>query len=137
MSTHAAAINARGRWIRGMSETAGTNISDGRRIYDIYKRDHQLKLKPADKSVEAGIMKWQQRMATGGLKVFDTCTGWLSEYLTYHRIKGIINKEEDDLMDATRYLIMGLEKYAKTKAEMTGHLIAPNVTEIKFGNWRQ
>jgi phage terminase large subunit-like protein len=137
MSTHAAAIHARGRWMRGMSETAGTNISDGRKIYDIYKRDHLLKLKAADKSVEAGIMKWQQRMATGGLKVFDTCTGWLSEYLTYHRVKGIICKEEDDLMDATRYLIMGLEKYAKTKVEMTGHLIGNNVTELTFGNWRQ
>jgi hypothetical protein len=32
---------------------------------------------------------------------------------------------------------MGLEKYAKTKVEMTGHLIGNNVTELTFGNWRQ
>ena len=137
MSTHAAAINGRGDWIRGMSETAGTNISDGRKIYSIYKRDFKLKLKPADKSVEAGIMKWQQRLAQGGLKVFDTCTMWLSEYLTYHRVKGIICKEEDDLMDATRYLIMGLEKYAKTKVEMTGNMVGANVTELNFGNFNR
>jgi len=136
MANHVAAINARGSWIRGMSETAGTNISDGRRIYDIYKRDHKLRIKPADKAVEAGIMKIQQRLGQGGLKVFDTCTMFLSEYLTYHRVKGIIKKEEDDLMDAWRYMVMGLEKYAKTKAEVMGKNIGGNVTEVKFGNWR-
>jgi len=40
-------------------------------------------------------------------------------------------------MDATRYLIMGLEKYAKTEVEMTGHLVGGNVTEVKFGSWQQ
>lgn len=65
--------------------------------------------------VEAGLMEILDRMQTGRLKVFSNCLDWFAEFRLYHREKGKIVKEYDDLMDATRYAIMML-RYAKTGA---------------------
>lgn len=59
-------------------------------------------------SVEAGIMVMLERMMTGRFKVFRTLGDWLSEFRRYHRKDGLIVKEFDDLLDATRYAIMML-----------------------------
>ena len=56
--------------------------------------------------VEAGIMDMLDRMQTGRLKVFKDFIEWFEEYRMYHRLKGQIVKERDDLMAATRYAIM-------------------------------
>ena len=58
-------------------------------------------------AVEAGIHAIYRRLTSGRLKVFRTCTSWLSEVRLYRRDeKGKIIKERDHLMDATRYLVM-------------------------------
>jgi phage terminase large subunit-like protein len=136
---HAAAIRARGDWLTGISETAGTNLTDGKKIFDLYRKDHHLKLKKATKgagSVEAGILMIQERLAQGRLKVFDNMSMWFEEYRAYHRKEnGKIHKQKDDLLDATRYLIMGISRYAKTHAELnTGSV--DNVVELQFGRGR-
>ncbi|QEL19331.1 hypothetical protein PX52LOC_06399 [Limnoglobus roseus] len=64
--------------------------------------------------VEAGIMEMLDRMQTGRLKVFSTLTEWFEEFRMYHRKDGLIVKERDDLMAATRYGVMML-RYAKTR----------------------
>lgn len=51
---------------------------------------------------EAGISDLMTRMQTGRLKVFETCQDWFEEYRMYHRKNGLIVKERDDLMSATR-----------------------------------
>lgn len=56
--------------------------------------------------VEAGIMQILQRMQTGRFKVFRHLEDWWSEFRIYHRKDGLIVKERDDLMDATRYAVM-------------------------------
>lgn len=56
--------------------------------------------------VEAGIMEILQRMQTGRFKVFSHLEEWWSEFRMYHRKDGMIVKERDDLMDATRYAVM-------------------------------
>lgn len=53
--------------------------------------------------IEPGILAIDQRLQSGGLKVFKTCTQWLEEYRIYHREEGKIHALEDDLMSATRY----------------------------------
>lgn len=58
--------------------------------------------------VEAGIMAMLERMQTGRLKVADHLEDWWSEFRMYHRKDGLIVKERDDLMDATRYAMMSL-----------------------------
>ncbi|MDE2020399.1 MAG: terminase family protein [Patescibacteria group bacterium] len=79
------------------------------RIY----RNHGLKMLPqhatfedGSNSVEAGLMMMQERFRLGKLKVFSHCTEWFEEYREYHRKEGLIVKEHDDLMSATRYGVM-------------------------------
>ena len=63
-------------------------------------------------SREAGIAELLTRMETGRLKVFAHLLDWFEEFRLYHRKEGKVVREGDDLMDATRYLIMML-RYAK------------------------
>lgn len=64
--------------------------------------------------VEAGILEMVERMETGRLKVDKSLHEWWEEFRMYHRLKGVIVKERDDLMAATRYGIMMLRD-ASTK----------------------
>lgn len=65
-------------------------------------------------SVEAGIMDMDERMSSGRLKVSSHLSEWFDEYRMYHRENGKIVKLRDDMMSATRYLIMML-RYADTE----------------------
>jgi len=107
-SLHAEAIKARGLWIRGVIDPAsrGRAQSDGEQLLNVYQ-DLGLHLSVAINAVEAGIYEVWQRLSTGRLKVFKSLQNWLFEYRIYRRDeKGKIIKENDHLMDATRYLIM-------------------------------
>jgi hypothetical protein len=57
---------------------------------------------------EAGITAMIERMQSGRLKVNKYFTEWFEEFRLYHRKDGKIVKERDDLMSATRILIMML-----------------------------
>lgn len=57
---------------------------------------------------EAGISEMSVRMQSGRLKVFNHLSEWFEEYRFYHRKDGLVVKEQDDLMSATRYAIMCL-----------------------------
>jgi phage terminase large subunit-like protein len=65
--------------------------------------------------VEAGIMEMLDRMQTGRLKVFIHLRQWFEEFNLYHRKEGIIVKEAEDLMSATRYALM-MKRMAQIKA---------------------
>lgn len=56
--------------------------------------------------VEAGLMEMLDRMQTRRLRVYSHLTEWFDEFLIYHRKDGKVVKEFDDLMSATRYLMM-------------------------------
>lgn len=56
--------------------------------------------------VEAGVAEMFDRMQTGRLKVFSHLHEWLEEFNLYHRKEGLIVKEGDDLISATRYGMM-------------------------------
>lgn len=62
--------------------------------------------------VEAGIMEMLERMRTNRWKVFSTCKMWLDEFRLYHRKNGIIVKERDDLVSASRYATM-MRRFAR------------------------
>ncbi len=111
-AVHAAAIRARGAWIRGAIDYAGTNQDDGTRIMHLYEAEG-LKLEKAVKAVEAGILEMFQRLSTGRLKVFSTLQNWFAEYRLYRRDeKGKIVKQNDHLLDATRYMVMTPDIFA-------------------------
>jgi len=106
---HAAAVRSRGEWIPGEVDPAarGRSQADGKQLMRSYK-DLGLNLRPADNTVEAGIFEVYTLLSTGQLKVFMTCQNWLSEFRLYRRDdKGNIVKENDHLMDGTRYAIKG------------------------------
>ena len=57
-------------------------------------------------STEAGIKEMQQRMQNGQFKVASHLSDWFEEYRFYHRKDGMIVKEKDDLLSATRVALM-------------------------------
>lgn len=104
---HAKAIKARGEWIKGQIDPAarGRSQVDGEQLYMLYRKEG-LKISPANNAVEAGIFNIWERMSTGRLKIFKSCTMFLRELSLYHRDeKGKIVKTNDHLLDGLRYLL--------------------------------
>ena len=66
--------------------------------------------------VEAGIADMLDRMLTGRFQVFSTCKQWFEEFSLYHRKDGLIVKERDDLISASRYALM-MKRHAKVQFE--------------------
>lgn len=107
-ATHVDAIKARGEWIPGVIDPASSGASqiDGRRLADEYA-SMGLWLTFAENAVEAGIHAVYRRMVSGRLKVFKSLSPWFEEFRLYRRDEnGKIVKDNDHLMDGTRYLIM-------------------------------
>jgi len=58
-------------------------------------------------SVEAGVQMMHDRMRGGRWKVFrGQNDGWLEEYGLYYRKDGLLVKENDDALSASRYALM-------------------------------
>lgn len=105
-SIHADAIKARGK-IPGEIDPAsrGRSQTDGAQLLQNYK-DLGLTLGMANNGVESGLLEVWQRLSTGRLKIFRSLSNWRAEYRIYRRDeKGRIVKENDHIMDATRYLV--------------------------------
>ena len=63
-------------------------------------------------ATETGIMEMQQRFTSGRLKVSTHLSDWWEEFISYHRDeKGDIVKVHDDLMSATRILVMMAKRF--------------------------
>jgi phage terminase large subunit-like protein len=125
---HAAAIRARGVWIPvawphdGNNDTAaGPQLAQQYRDEGIPMLPKHAQYQPTSHekgddntrsnrmSVEAGVQDMLTRMLTGRLKVAKHLHDWWEEFRLYHREEGKIVKVRDDLMSATRYLLMSLE----------------------------
>ena len=110
----AAAVKPWGLWIPwawphdGLQHDKGS----GEQLAAQY-RTHGLKMlaeratfEDGTNGVEAGITEMLDRMQTGRLRVFSHLNDWFEEFRLYHRKNGLIVKENDDLMSATRYAMM-------------------------------
>lgn len=118
-AVHAKAIRMRGEWIPGVIDTAarGRSQTDGRSLWSLYE-DEGLQLLKANKALEAGLLEVLDRLSTARLRVFSTLQHWLEEYRLYRRDeKGRVVKENDHLMDATRYLVMGIDQAVTRPAQ--------------------
>lgn len=124
---HATTIKGWGEWIPvawphdGLQHDKGS----GEQLASMY-REHGLNMLPemathedGGHGVEAGIAEMLERMRTDRLKVFRGLNDWLEEFRMYHRKDGLIVKERDDLMSATRYAVM-MRREAKIR---TNHAI--------------
>lgn len=129
----ASAINARGKWIPVSWPHDGYQTKDamqGEQIAEQYRKEgvnmmvesaRFVKTSDEDRvssvfSVEAGIQMMLTRMQTGRFKVFKHLEDWLSEFRIYHRKDGVIVKEFDDAISASRYAMMML-RYAVTQPQ--------------------
>ena len=133
---HTAALKPWGKtlpwaWPRdGRNETlAGAGVSLANQYTDHGLKMHGEHAQFPDKSVsvEAGIMQMLDRMKTQRFKVFRTCSMWFEEFRLYHRKDGLIVKERDDLMSATRYGVMMLRiaVVVRLLEQATVHTAAP------------
>lgn len=107
--THAAAIKAKGAWIPGVGDAADISKLDGRQIISIYRDTHGLDIILPLKAVEAGIYNVWCALSSGKLKIFSSLSQWFDEFRFYARAddgKGTVVKQNDHLMDCTRYLMM-------------------------------
>lgn len=103
---HSSAIKARGSWMYGAADPAGANISDGKKIFDLYLEEGLNIVKAEKGDREGGILKVNQLFGTGMFKIFNTLTNTLDELRIYRRDeKGEIIKKKDHAMDAMRYLL--------------------------------
>lgn len=114
---HASAIKSRGNWIPGVIDPAarGRGQKDGEQLLQLYI-DLGLDLSIAQNAVEAGLYAVWERLSTGRLKVFKSLQSWFSEFRIYRRDdKGKVIKENDHLMDGTRYFVMSALNIAITQ----------------------
>lgn len=110
------------------------DAKDQKQLSAIY-RGHGLNMLPmhatfedGTNGLEAGIAEMLDRMQTGRLKVFSHLAEWFEEFNTYHRKDGLIVKEADDLLSATRYAVM-MRRHAIVQAKP-----APPPVRMPMGN---
>lgn len=128
IDVHAMAIRARGEWIPGAGDAASREGHSSDTTLGLYKA-RGVNLELADKSVDAGIQEVLSRLSSGKLKVFNTCQKWLEEFRLYsYDEKGRIKKDNDHLMDATRFMCMSGLKRATTR-----RIQQLNIPDIRFG----
>ena len=116
-SVHAEAIKARGGDMPGDIDPAsrGRSQVDGRKLITLY-RQAGLNIIPAINAVEAGIYACWQRMTAGKLKAFTSLSNWHRKFRLLRRDEnGKVTKQDDHLMDATRYLVMAGTRSFKLK----------------------
>jgi hypothetical protein len=133
-SIHAAAIRARGAWIPGVCDPAarGRGQKDGAQLLKDY-RDLGLDLLPALNAVEAGLLEVWQLLSGGQLKVHASLQNWFKEFRLYRRDEnGKVVKENDHLMDATRYLLVSGRQRMKTEPDNTNII---NIIPAHYSAW--
>lgn len=132
---HAGAIRARGDWIPiawphdGLQHDKGS----GHQLAELYRRQglnmlpERATFEDGGNSVEAGLLEELERMQTGRLRVARHLEDWFDEFRLYHRKNGKIVKENDDLLDATRYGLMML-RHAVVRTDGTQMPTIPSIT---------
>lgn len=119
---HAASVKPWGAWIPcawphdGLQHDKGSGeaLKDQYQAQGLNMLPEKATFTDGGNGVEAGVMDMLDRMQTGRWKVFSTCGGWLQEFRLYHRVDGLIVKERDDRISASRYALM-MARHAGTK----------------------
>ena len=70
--------------------------------------------KSGGNGVEVGLHWMLTKMQSGHLKIFSTCRTWLQEKATYHRDDGKIIALMDDMISASRYGFLAIDRYGTT-----------------------
>jgi hypothetical protein len=76
--------------------------------------------KPGGNSVEVGLHWMLTKMQEGKLKVFKGCNKWIQEKATYHRDKGKVVALDDDMISASRYAFLTIDRFGQSVADSRG-----------------
>jgi phage terminase large subunit-like protein len=94
------------------------SLLSGETIAAVYKRlgmamrPKHAQFPDGSNKFENGIDEMDRRLASGRLKVAVHLAEWFDEYAGYHRKDGLVVRIDDDLMSATRQLVMDI-RHAK------------------------
>lgn len=121
---HAAAIKPWGEWVPvawphdGLQhdKQSGEQLAEAYRKQGLQMLPERATFADGSSGVEAGVMEMLDRMQTGRWKVFPNCGKWIGEFRLYHRVDGLIVKERDDVLCASRYAMM-MRRFAITKPQ--------------------
>lgn len=113
---HVAAIKSWGKYLRWSwphdghqhDKGSGVTLASQYRAQGLKTLTHHATFPDGGYGLEAGIAMMLDRMMTGRLKVFANLFEWFEEFRLYHRKEGLIVKERDDLISATRVGLMQL-----------------------------
>lgn len=140
IAIHAAGIKGRGDWIPvawphdGLQRDKGSGLqlADQYRSQGLRMLRDRATFDDGTNGVEAGIAEMLVRMQTMRLRVFGHLVDWFEEFRLYHRKDGLIVKDGDDLMAATRYALM-MRRFAKTHEEAGGSPRGRPLPVVNFG----
>jgi hypothetical protein len=116
---HAAALKPWGAWLpwawphdglRKDKDASGKEYSALYEEQGLAMLREKATFEDGGNGVEAGLIEMLDRMQTGRWKVFSTCRAWLEERRLYHRKNGVVVKERDDALSASRYAFVTLQK---------------------------
>jgi len=122
-SSHVTAMKAFPRWQAPVAWPhdggRGASIIDGETVAKTY-RGLGLNMRPTHATLptggfnfEAGLREMENRFDAKKLVVAAHLAEWFDEYQGYHRKDGLVIKVDDDLLSATRQLVMDI-RFAKT-----------------------
>lgn len=124
-AANVSAIQARGKWIPGIIDSADTNMQARLDLMTLYQ-SFGLPVLLADRSQDAGVTSVLQRISTGRLKVISTCQRFFVDYRAFRR-----NEDGEavgsGLMDCLRALcrpqtIMMMTTKPKDTQRTSGHV---------------
>ncbi len=115
---HVVAIKANPCWTAPVAWPhdggVGASLISGETIAQVYKglglnmRPGHATFPDGGYNFEAGITEMDNRFSSGRLKVAAHLVEWADEYQGYHRVNGVVNKIDDDLLSASRVLCMDI-----------------------------
>lgn len=140
---HAAAINARGRYIPvswpadGMQRGKNDGIQLATHFKNLGVNTLPQSARYKDGKKNGGMMSKEpivqcidEMMRVGRFKVFNTLKAWFREKRMYHREDGLINPVNDDIMSATHYGVM-MRRWAKLPESESVNI--PSLAYSPFG----
>ncbi len=111
-------ITAKGKWIPGAIGAGDKPMSDEEdaRVRSMFLNlGHDMQ--PDDSSIEAGILEVTNRLVTGRLVIFNTCTRLLDEYDEYRRTEKGQPPKGYRHLDALRHMVTTGIRFAISEAE--------------------
>jgi hypothetical protein len=104
---------------RGAGILTGETVAQAYRSLGLNMRSTHATFPDGGYNFEAGITEMENRLGSGRLKIASHLTEVFDEYGGYHRINGLVNKIDDDLLSAIRVLCMDI-RFAKAMGEFRG-----------------